>query len=78
MDPTEGEPGVAGTARQTLKQLATRWGVEEPATWDPPPVLIRVKVMHDRMETWRKWAPAGEPKKPMETEYQLIESGPLT
>lgn len=75
MDPRDGEipkPIIEGPARQTLRSLMTRLGVEH-RVWDPPPVLIFVNVMGDWRECWKKWEPRGsEPKQHM-TEYQLIE-----
>ncbi len=63
-------------ARQSFKTLKTRWGIEAAdLDWKKPPELIFVNAMGTR-ETWKQWRPAGEPAKPDDTQYQLIERRP--
>ncbi len=66
------EPSTGTLARQRFKTLKIRWGVENDLDWAHPPEIIRVLAMGYR-ETWKQWKPGGEPKKPDDTEYQLVE-----
>ncbi len=82
MDPADGEPAKPSSgmlARQSFKTLKTRWGVAlDDLDWKKPPELIFVDVMGDYRETWKQWKPAGEPKKPDDVEFQLIETRKVT